>query len=175
MPQPTLPDYLAPGLDIIFVGLNPGDYSARVGHYFARRQNGFWDALYRSGLVRERLTPADDAHLLDYGYGLTDIVKRATPNVSAVAPEEFVRGGRALRAKVEPLAPCVVCFVGLVGYRLAFDVHAHMGEQVATWGRSHLFIVPSTSPLNAYYRKKIVDWFKRLKRYRDELKGGSHA
>lgn len=168
----SLPDYLAPHLDIVFVGLNPGEYSARVGHYFARKQNAFWTSLYESGLVPDRLTAEEDARLLQFRYGLTDIVKRPTANVSELDPKEFVRGGRALRAKLEPLAPRVICFVGLVGYRVAFDPKATLGRQEATWGQAHLFIVPSTSPRNAHYRGEIVHWFRRLKQYSGKMRGG---
>lgn len=166
-----LPDYLAPRLDIIFVGLNPGEYSDRVGHYFARKQNLFWTALYRSGLVAEPLTPDEARRLLEYGYGLTDIVKRATANISLVSNGEFIRGGRALRRKLEPLSPRLICFVGLAGYRLAFDRQARLGAQDARWGSAYIFIVPSTSPRNAFYRNDIVTWFKHLRKYRDQVKG----
>ncbi len=164
-----------PHLELVFVGLNPGEYSVRVGHYFARKQNLFWTALNRSGLVPEKLAPEDDARLLQYGYGLTDIVKRATANVGELKPEEFVRGGRILCAKLEPLKPRVICFVGLVGYRIAFDRKAVLGPQQAIWGKAHLFIVPSTSPRNAHYRGDIVHWFRHLRQYCDELRGGQHA
>lgn len=164
-----LPDYLAPGLDIIFVGINPGAYSARVGHYFARSTNLFWTALHWARLVPEPLTPLDDARLVQFGYGLTDIVPRATPNASHVSRDEFAAGARRLRTRLEPLAPRIVCFVGLVGYRAGFDARAGLGEQSPRWGETRLFIVPSTSPRNAFYRPQVVDWFKRLKRYRDRL------
>ena len=167
----TLPDYLAPNLDIVFVGLNPGAYSARVGHYFARKQNQFWSALNASGLVPEPLTPQDDHRLLEFGLGLTDIVKRSTPNVSEVRPDEFQAGGGALRRKLIRLAPRIICFVGLVGYRLAFDRHAALGPQTERWGDSRLFIVPSTSPRNVRYRPEINLWFQRLKEFRDQLRG----
>ncbi len=160
-----LPDYLAPDLDIVFVGINPGEYSDRVGHYFARSQNLFWTALYESGLVPERLTPQDDARLLGFGYGLTDVVKRASASADQVAPGEFAQGGLALRRKLEPLSPCVIAFVGLHGYRLAFDRQARLGPQATRWGSAHLFIVPSTSPRNAYYRKEITQWFEKLRDY----------
>jgi TDG/mug DNA glycosylase family protein len=167
----VLPDYIAPNLEIIFVGLNPGEYSDRVGHYFARKQNLFWNALYAAHLVPEPLTPEDDSRLPEFGYGLTDIVKRATANVSFVDKREFVEGGRVLRAKLERLAPRLICFVGLVGYRLAFDPKAKLGVQPERWKTSHLFIVPSTSPRNAYYRDEIITWFRRLKRYHNQVKG----
>lgn len=165
----TLPDYLAPNLDIVFVGINPGEYSARVGHYFARKQNSFWTALNRSGLVPEWLTPEDDRRLPRFGLGLTDIVKRATPNASYISSAEFVAGGKMLREKLKSLAPRIICFVGLTGYRQAFDRKARLGLQTTRWGKSHLFIVPSTSARNAHYRKGISDWFQQLKDYRDTL------
>ncbi len=164
-----LSDYLAPDLDIVFVGINPGEYSARVGHYFARKQNLFWAALNESGLVPVRLGPEDDYRLPQFGLGLTDIVKRATPNASTLTREEFVVGGRLLRAKLEPLRPRVICFNGLQGYRTAFDRKAALGPQTARWGESRLYIVPSTSPLNARYRWEIPEWFRRLKDYSREL------
>jgi TDG/mug DNA glycosylase family protein len=161
-----LPDYLGPALDIVFVGINPGGYSDHVGHYFARKQNRFWTALYQSGLVTELLTPEDDYRMLEFGYGLTDIVKRATPNASHVADSEFVEGAPILRAKLELLKPRVICFNGKVGYQKAFDRRATYGPQNMRWGSSHLYVVPSTSPLNAHFRLfEIVDWFKRLKNY----------
>ncbi len=158
-----LPDYLAPNLEIVFVGLNPGEYSDRVGHYFARPQNAFWAALSKSGIVPEPLTPSDDARITQFGLGLTDLVKRASKSASQVSKEEFVKGGRKLRAKLEPLAPRVICFVGLTGYRAAFDPSARLGAQSSCWGKSRLFIIPSTSARNARYRKEIVHWFKELR------------
>jgi TDG/mug DNA glycosylase family protein len=160
-----LPDYLAPNLDIVFVGINPGEYSDRVWHYFARKQNGFWEALYQSGLVQERLMPEDDYRMPQFGYGLTDIIKRATPNASHVAGAEFIEGAKILRAKLARLKPRVICFNGKVGYQKAFDRHVTFGPQNMSWGESRLYIIPSTSPANARYRSEIVDWFGRLKKY----------
>ena len=165
-----LPDYLGPDLDIVFVGINPGEYSDRVGYYFARKQNRFWTALYQSGLVPELLTPEDDYRMLEFGYGLTDIVKRATPNASHVADSEFVEGARILRAKLEPLSAHIICFNGKVGYQKGFDRLATYGPQKMRWGSSHLYVVPSTSPLNAHFPvSEIVDWFKRVKEYFADL------
>ncbi len=166
-----LPDYLAPNLDIVFVGINPGEYSDRVGHYFARPQNLFWSALYESGLVPKRLSPQDDARLLDFGYGLTDVVKRPSARADQVSPAEFMKGGRALRRKLEPLSPYLIAFVGLYGYRLAFDRQARLGAQETRWGNARLFILPSTSPRNAYYRKDIAEWFRKLR----DHKGADHV
>ncbi|MBI5033480.1 MAG: mismatch-specific DNA-glycosylase [Chloroflexi bacterium] len=171
----TLPDYLAPNLDIVFVGINPGEYSARVGHYFARKQNGFWTALKQSGLLSEELTPQDDHRLPQLGFGLTDIAKRPSARANLLADREFVAGGEELKRKLEKFSPLIICFVGLYGYRQAFDRTAVLGLQPARWKQSYLFIVPSTSPLNARYRKNINDWFKQLKILRDQLKGERHV
>ncbi len=168
-----LPDYLAPMLDIVFVGLNPGEYSDRVGHYFARPQNAFWAALHDAGIVAETLTPRDDARITQFGLGLTDLVKRPSKSASEVTREEFHRGGEKLRVKLDPLAPCVICFVGLTGYRAAFDPHARLGAQSSRWGASRLFIVPSTSARNARYRKQMVAWFKKLKRFHHQRINGA--
>ena len=171
-----LPDYLAPNLEIIFIGLNPGTYSDKVGHYFARSTNLFWTALNESGLVPERLSPQDDARMTEFGFGLTDLVARATPNIDSLGRQEFVEGGKILRAKIELYAPRLACFIGITGYRAAFDKSAVLGAQSSpAWGKTNLFIVPSTSPRNAYYRPQVIDWFKQLKLYHDSLTGGTRA
>ena len=171
----TLPDYLAPHLDIVFVGINPGEYSARVGHYFARNQNSFWTALNESGLVSEKLMPEDDRRLPQFGFGLTDIAKRPSARAAMLDDRELVQGGEVLKKKLEKFAPLLICFVGLYGYRKAFDRDAALGLQTARWKQAYLYIVPSTSPLNARYRKNINDWFKQIKILRDQLKGERHV
>jgi TDG/mug DNA glycosylase family protein len=165
-----LPDYLVPNLKIIFIGLNPGTYSDKMGHYFARSTNLFWTALYEAGLVNQRLVPQDDVRINDFGYGLTDLVPRSTPNIDSLASEEFIAGGKILRAKIKTFAPRVACFIGITGYRVAFDKCASPGGQSSpAWGQTKLFIVPSTSPRNAYYRPHVIAWFKRLKDFHDSL------
>ena len=74
----TLPDHLREGLDLLFVGLNPSQYSAEVGHYFANPHNRFWPAFNLSGLVGRQVTAEEDATLLDDGIGFTDVAKRPT-------------------------------------------------------------------------------------------------
>ena len=101
----TLPDYLCEGLDLVFVGLNPGLYSAKVGHYFA------W--------------------LLEWGIGLTDIVKRPTHGIHEVSITEFRRGAKVLREKIERYQPRVVCFIGLTGYRICCGNENSPGNHAA--------------------------------------------
>lgn len=163
-----LPDYLAPNLEIIFIGLNPGTYSDKMGHYFARSTNLFWSALYEANLVKERLTPQDDVRMNEFGFGLTDLVPRVTPNIDSLTRAEFIAGGEMLRAKILRFAPRIACFVGVTGFRHAFNPRAQLGAQSSpVWGKTKLFIVPSTSPRNAYYRPQIIDWFKQLKLLHD--------
>lgn len=165
-----LPDYLAPNLEIVFIGLNPGTYSDKMGHYFARSTNLFWTALYASGLVKTRLTMQDDVRINEFGIGLTDLVARATPNIDSLSPAEFRTGGEIVRAKIQMYTPRIACFVGITGYRAAFDKTARLGAQSSPmWGKTKLFIVPSTSPRNAYYRPQVIDWFKKLKAFHDSL------
>lgn len=167
-----LRDYLAPNLEIVFIGINPGTCSDKMGHYFARSTNLFWTALYEGGLVTERLTPQDDMRMNEFGFGLTDLVARATPNIDSLSRDEFVAGGTILRAKIEQYAPRVACFVGITGYRAAFEKSASPGAQSSpVWGKTKLFIVPSTSPRNAYYRPQVIDWFRKLKQFHNELVG----
>ena len=96
----TLPDYLAPGLNIVFVGLNPGRYSVEAGHYFARPQNRFWSALSASGLVTHSVSPEDDASLLKQGIGFTDLVKRPTRGIHELSRDEYKAGVETLRRKL---------------------------------------------------------------------------
>jgi TDG/mug DNA glycosylase family protein len=166
----TLPDYLRPGLDIVFVGLNPGLYSAQIGHYFAHKQNRFWPALSASGLVPELLGPENDARLPDWGLGLTDIVKRPTHGIHELTPSEFRRGARELEEKIEYYKPHVVCFVGFTGYHVCCGKEGGTGRQDARFGGSHVFVIPSTSPRNAHYSlSTIIAALRDLKEYRDRL------
>lgn len=150
-PGKTLPDYLTPGLSIVFVGLNPGRYSVEAGHYFARPQNRFWSALSASGLVTHSVGPDDDASLLKQGIGFTDLVKRSTRGIDELSHHEYKTGAETLRRKFIRFQPKVACFVGLTGYRICFNPQAVIGLQSERLGPTRLFVVPSTSPRNARY------------------------
>ncbi|MGH2588197.1 MAG: mismatch-specific DNA-glycosylase [Dehalococcoidia bacterium] len=144
----TLPDILVPGLDLVFVGINPSIYSAVRGQYFARPSNRFWSCLNQSGLLPEPLGPGDGPRLLEFGIGLTDIVKRATHAAAEVSPAEFAAGREVLRQKLLDAAPAAVCFVGKLAYahfsgRRSFP----FGRQPAPIGRAAVFAMPSTSGL----------------------------
>ena len=180
---PTLPDYLAPGLDLVFVGINPGLYSARQGHYFARSTNRFWPAFtasrlsrgIRDGLSVERLAPEDDGALLRFGIGFTDVVKRASGNAAELDPADFALWAPRLLKKLGRIAPRVACFHGLTAYRpflaLALGIDDRrpvLGPQPELVGSTRLFVVPNPSPANAHFT--LADqtaWYDRLADFLD--------
>ena len=106
-----LRDRCRPGVDILFVGINPGIRSAAIGHHFAGYSNRFWKLLYESGLIPEPIRAEDDARLCEWGFGITNLVGRATPGIDTLRPEEFDAGARALRRKVRRWKPEVVAFI----------------------------------------------------------------
>ena len=166
----TLPDYLRDELDIVFVGLNPGRYSAEVGHYFAHTSNRIWPALSASGLVPRPVGPEDDERLLGWGFGLTDVVKRPTRGVHELKASEFRRGTKLLRNKIARYGPRIVCFVGLMGYRACCRDVDRLDLRNHRFGGSHIFVLPSTSPRNARYSlADLVAAFRDLKDLRDTL------
>ncbi len=182
-PFRTLPDYLAPGLRLVFVGINPGVYAVQRGHYFARRTNRFWPALSRSrlsvpiraALGRDELVPEDDIALLQFGIGFTDVVKLPTRNASELRPIHFQEWAPRLLKRLELYGPLVACFHGVTAYG-SFARYA-LGEPPSRWklglqghrpGTTRLFVVPNPSPANAHYRlQDQVDWYDRLAGFLD--------
>jgi double-stranded uracil-DNA glycosylase len=161
----VLSDLLAPNLNLVFVGINPGLKSARVGHYYAGPGNLFWRCLHESGLTPVRLRPEEDHRLLEFGIGVTDCVPRPSRTASEVSRGEFREAAPALREKLEFYRPRVVCFNGLTGYRAAIDPEGQLGLQESTLAGARVFVVPSTSAANAgFTRKERVQWFCRLAR-----------
>ena len=166
----TLPDYLCEGLEVVFIGLNPSAYSARVGHYFANPHNRFWPALNRSGLVPEELSAERDYRLLHHKIGLTDVVKRVTSQAVALTPEDFRHWAPILKGNLERYRPLVACFHGPIAYRgylrcaeghRARDLT--LGAQDHTIGSSRVFLVPNPSPANARYSlDDLAGWYREL-------------
>ena len=116
----TIPDVVAPGLRVLFSGINPGLYSAATGYHFARPGNRFWPALHASGFTPRLLRPAEQRELLPLGLGITNVVARATASAAELTPAEIRDGGAALAAKVARLRPHWVAVVGITVYRTAF-------------------------------------------------------
>ena len=166
----TLPDHLREGLDLLFVGLNPSQYSAEVGHYFANPRNRFWQAFNLSGLVARPVTAEEDATLLDDGIGFTDVAKRPTTMGSGLRAADFRQWAPVLKEKILRFSPRLVCFHGLMAYK-AYLQHGEgvkekpqLGLQERTIGTSNVFVVPNPSPANAKYSlNDLAEWYGRLR------------
>src|SRR5207248_825302 len=116
----TIPDVLAPGLHGIFVGINPGLYTAAIGCHFGRPGNRFWPALYAAGFTDRLLSPFEQQDLLSFGWGITNLVARATAAADELSRDELVKGAAVLTRKVRKYKPRVVAFLGVTAYRTAF-------------------------------------------------------
>ncbi|HEX8722352.1 MAG TPA: G/U mismatch-specific DNA glycosylase [Pyrinomonadaceae bacterium] len=148
----AVPDVIARDLRVLFCGINPGLYTAAVGHHFARPGNRFWPTLHRAGFTPRLFAPAEERGLLDYGYGITNVVARATAAAAELAPEEFVRGGLALRAKVRRYRPRFLAVLGVGAYRAAFRApKAKAGRQEEKLEAAKVWVLPNPSGLNANY------------------------
>jgi double-stranded uracil-DNA glycosylase len=140
---------------VVFVGINPGIRSAQTGHHFAGYSNRFWKLLYEAKLVPEPIGFADDDRLPEWGYGITNLVPRATPGIDTLTPAEYVAGTRALRRKIRKWQPDVVAFVGVTLFRAVFGRKAGddvaLGLQIETFEGARLFVLPNPSGRNANF------------------------
>jgi TDG/mug DNA glycosylase family protein len=169
--EATLVDYLPDRPDILFVGINPGTYSAQQGHYYARPTNRFWWALHTSGLIPIPLSPQEDWRVIEFGLGLTDLVKRPTNSAADVRGDEFAAGRRVLADKIARVQPLIVCFNGLTGYQQFFQEPTQPGRQAPCLYGASVFVVPSTSARNAAYPRHVVlGFFRELYALRNELR-----
>jgi TDG/mug DNA glycosylase family protein len=160
-----LPDVIALDLKVLFCGINPGLYSAAVGHHFARPGNRFWTALYAAGFTRRILAPWENRLLLKQGYGLTDIVARATAKAEELSAEELVAGRNRLERKIRRFTPRWVAILGISAYRTAFDQpQATLGPQPERLGGAGVWVLPNPSGLNASHQP--ADLARAFRRFR---------
>ena len=149
----TVEDVIAPGLKVLFCGINPGLYTAATGHHFARPGNRFWPALYASGFTPRLLAPDEKHELLALGLGITNVAARTTNTAAELTREELVEGGRILREKVRRYQPKVLAVLGVGAYRTGFDrPRAKLGLQPETIEGTRVWVLPNPSGLNANYR-----------------------
>jgi double-stranded uracil-DNA glycosylase len=156
---------IAPGLKVLFVGINPGLYSAATGHHFARPGNRFWPALHLAGFTTRQLHPSEQRALLKEGWGITNLVNRGTATAEELAPEEFVKGRHRLAAKVRRYRPRVLAFLGVGAYCHAFERKlARVGPQAGRFEGAQVWLLPNPSGLNANYQlPELVKLFLALK------------
>jgi TDG/mug DNA glycosylase family protein len=168
----TVPDILGAGLRVLFCGINPSLYSAAVGHHFARPGNRFWPALHAAGFTKRLLSPFEDRELLGGGYGITNIVARATAGAAELTADELVRGARLLARKVRRHRPQVVAFLGVGSYRTAFGrPGAGPGPQPERLAESTLWVLPNPSGLNAHYQLPDLARLFRALRQATQIQG----
>ena len=169
--EKTVRDVIAPNLRVLFCGINPGLYTAAVGHHFARPGNRFWPALHAGGFTDRVLSPFDERELLKSGYGITNVVQRTTASADQLSREEIIAGGEQLRAKVLRYGPRVLAVLGVGAYRTAFNQpKATVGRQAETIGDTILWVLPNPSGLNANYQAAgLARLFRELKDFADEL------
>ena len=176
---PPLRDRIKPGVEVLFVGINPGVRSALTGHHFAGFSNRFWKLLHESRLVPEPVTFKDDDRLPEWGFGVTNIVARATPGIDTLLPHEYVGGRRRLLAKVRRFAPRVVALVGVTVFRAMFPEHKGAvtpGLQTQTLGGAAVFVLPNTSGRNANFSyAEMLAAFRGLSTFRKNREGGPAA
>lgn len=153
----TVPDLVGPGLRLLFVGINPGLWTAATQTHFAHPGNRFYPALFEGGIIDRQIdrgvgmTDADRLYMIERGIGITNVVHRATAKASELSADELRAGGEALRVLVREHAPIVVAVAGITAYRTAFAFpQAVTGEQPDSFEGSRLFVVPNPSGLNAH-------------------------
>ncbi len=161
----TLKDVVAPGLRVLFCGINPGLYSAYTGHHFARPGNRFWPALHRSGFTPRQFAPSEQERLLELGIGLTNVVARPSATAAELSREELMGGAARLTRLAEAFAPRYIAVLGVTAYRTAFaEPKAQLGEQPTTIGPSRVWVLPNPSGLNAHYTPAaLADRFAQLR------------
>lgn len=156
----TVPDLIAPGLRVLFCGINPSLYSAAVQYHFARPGNRFWPTLHRAGYTARLLDPAEESMLLDNGFGITNIVDRATANAAELSAGELTAGVATLEGKLARYRPRVLAMLGITAYRTASrNPRAAFGLQPEKPGGTPVWVLPNPSGLNAHYQ---VDDLARL-------------
>ena len=161
----TLPDLLRKNMKLVIVGINPSERSARVGHYYAGRGNQFWPLLCESGIVPEELECRDDVRLVQFGIGLTDLVKRPTKGVEEIERGEFAEGRVLLAKKLEEFAPRVVAFNGKTAFESFAGRPCKLGLQKERLYGARVFVLPSTSAQNAgTNRAQKMRFFRQLAR-----------
>lgn len=170
-----LPTYIRRDLVVLFCGINPGHVSATAGYHYANPANLFWRGLHQGGLTPRQLAPEETAMLLDYNYGITDLVSRPTRSSVDLGEEDFAQGSEQFVSMVRTYRPRVICFNGITAFRQASDQKKGsitLGLQperyfaTEDWAGSYVFVIPSTSGANASFtREERLAMFGELSQF----------
>lgn len=163
--MPLLRDHIHPGVRVLFVGINPGMRTAAIGHHFAGYSNRFWKLLCESKLVPETIGTEDDYRLPEWGFGITNLVARATPGIDTLRPLEYDAGVKALGRKVRRFKPAIVAFMGVSLYRAIFRKKGPvtLGRQPETFEGAEVFVLPNPSGRNANFSyAEMLAAFRKL-------------
>jgi TDG/mug DNA glycosylase family protein len=163
-----LKDRIGPGMRVLFVGINPGVRSALIGHHFAGHSNRFWKLLHDSRLTPERLRAEDDARLIEWGFGITNLVPRPTPGIDTLRPAEYMDGLVALARKVRRRKPEIVALIGVTLFRAIFGrrpgTPVALGPQSELFQGARVFVLPNPSGRNANFSyAEMLAAFRALK------------
>jgi TDG/mug DNA glycosylase family protein len=161
----AVPDVLAPGLDVVFCGINPGRVSAAAAAHFANPRNDFWRLLHDGGFTPRLVDPSEQLDVVRHGIGITNAAYRTTPGSGDLRRADFDGSLERLERLARELRPRAIAFVGKEAYRGVFRERPELGLQERRLGETLLFVLPSTSPANA-----AVPYAERLRRFR-ELRG----
>jgi TDG/mug DNA glycosylase family protein len=154
----AVPDVLAPGLDVVFCGINPGFHSDAKNAHFANPRNDFWRLLHAAGFTPRQLDPSEQVEVLRHGIGITNAAFRTTRGSSDLRKGDFVGSAGRLERLARELGPRAIGFVGKEAYRGPFGGRPAHGLQERRLGATLLFVLPSSSPANA-----AVPWEERLR------------
>lgn len=163
----TVPDVIAPHLKVLFCGINPSVYTAVVGYNFARPGNRFWPTLYAAGFTARQLLPEEQQELLAHGYGITNVVDRATVAAADLSKEELKQGGQLLLQKVREYKPQVLALLGISVYQVAFGQKGGgVGLQELMIGDTQVWVLPNPSGLNAHFPpRRLAEVYRELREF----------
>ena len=171
----TITDVIAPNLRVLFCGINPGLYTAAIGHHFGRPGNRFWPTLHAAGFTPRLFDPSEEQALLPLGLGITNVVARATPGMDTLKPAEYVAGALVLRRKIRRFKPQVVVLIGVTVFRSLSGEKGpvRIGLQQERLEGARVFVLPNPSGRNANFSyAEMLTAFKALRR---ALRGRSRA
>lgn len=158
----TLPDHLRKGMKLVIIGCNPTDSSVRVGHYYAGRDNPFWPTLFESGVVPEPFDYHDDKRVIEFGIGLTDLVKKPSKTSDMLTREDFAEGRIVLSQKLEEFSPRVVAFNGRLTFEQFAQRKCKFGLQKERLYGARVFVLPATPGGQPANKKDAILQFRKL-------------